>query len=390
MHLENSIESFIRELDKNNALSIEYENIYKISLNNEKLIYIFSSLHALITKGFEIMNERLPTHAFNAHFWADPSRSLLFALDISDRLIRTLQGTEYVCDYDKYYKNLVKRCRTFLSRSGGSTIPENFDSVELYYTIPIFIFSNTIVTPNNPNISYKLTQKGYGSYANVLTYFDEFYQTKFAVKKAFENLNEKELLRFKQEFDTMKSLKSPYVLTVYSYDTNKNQYTMEYMDKTLDEYILENNNKLTTEQRKNLIFQILKAFSYIHSKSILHRDISTKNILIKLYDDVPVLKVCDFGLVKLPESTLTSQNTELKGFFNDPSLVLDGFNNYNILHETYALTRLIVFVLTGKVKLDKIKDEKLLSFIHKGLNADKSQRYKDVLDLKCGVLELFK
>ena len=47
---------------------------------------------------------------------------------------------------------------------------------------------------------------------------------------------------------------------------SKNQYLMEYMDKTLDEYIQENNTKLSLEQRKTLVFQVLRAFNYLHSK----------------------------------------------------------------------------------------------------------------------------
>ena len=47
-----------------------------------------------------------------------------------------------------------------------------------------------------------------------------------------------------------------------------------------------------------------------------------KNILIKEYDDTLVVKLSDFGLVKIPDSTLTTVNTEFKGYFNDPALVV--------------------------------------------------------------------
>ena len=62
--------------------------------------------------------------------------------------------------------------------------------------------------------------------------------------------------------------------------------------------------------------------------------------------------------MKIPDSTLTSENTDLKGYFNDPALVIEGFSNYGIEHETYALTRLVSYILTGKINLDKVKDEK--------------------------------
>ena len=49
---------------------------------------------------------------------------------------------------------------------------------------------------------------------------------------------------------------------------------------TLEQYIQANNTKLSLKSRKRICFQILSAFNYIHSKGLLHRDISPKNILI--------------------------------------------------------------------------------------------------------------
>lgn len=103
------------------------------------------------------------------------------------------------------------------------------------------------------------------------------------------------------------------------------------MDYTLDSYITKYNSSLSLPQRKGIVKQILHAFNYIHSQKILHRDISPNNILVKKYADVIVVKIADFGLVKIPESSLTSFSTEFKGSFNDPALVLDGFESYRFL-----------------------------------------------------------
>lgn len=153
---------------------------------------------------------------------------------------------------------------------------------------------------------------------------------------------------------------------------------MEYMDFTLDSYITKYNSALSMPKRKGIVQQIFKAFEYIHSKNRLHRDISPKNVLIKCYDDIIVVKISDFGLVKIPDSSLTSMNTEFKGCFNDPALIVDGFNTYGILHETFALTRLVYFVMTGKTNTDTIADPKLKEFVKKGLNVDKSKRFQTV------------
>ncbi len=387
-YLDNSIERFIRELSRDDLLSNEYEGLYKEHLQNDKLTIIFSSIHASLTSGFECMNQRLPTGDSESYFWADPSRALIKAIEWGDRLIRILKNTDYGCDYDEYNKKLIQKCKEFLSTTYGSTIPKFFDEIELYYTMPIFCFSNSISTQANPDLVYPLNHKGSGSYADVFIYDDKYYEKKFAVKKAHKDLNEKEIQRFRQEFETMKKLSSPYILQVYSYNTLKNQYIMEYMDNTLDEYIKINNDKLSIEQRKNIVYQILRAFNYLHSKQILHRDISPKNVLIKIYEDALVVKISDFGLVKIPESNLTSENTDLKGYFNDPALAIEGFKNYSIEHETYALTRLVAYVLTGKINLDKIKNKSLFRFVEKGLNPDKSKRFKNVMEIKNAITQL--
>ena len=153
------------------------------------------------------------------------------------------------------------------------------------------------------------------------------------------------------------------------------------MDYTLDEYVTAHNSKLTIIQRKGIAQQILRAFDYLHSKGHLHRDISPKNILIKEYDDTLVVKLSDFGLVKIPDSTLTTADTEFKGYFNDPALVVEGFDTYNVVHETYAITRVIYFVMTGKTNTGKISDPNLRVFVEKGLNPDKKKRFQKICDM---------
>ena len=193
-------------------------------------------------------------------------------------------------------------------------------------------------------------------------------------------MSEKELKRFKQEFEIMKGLNSPYIVDVYAYNEENNSYIMEYMDFTLDKYLKLNNDKISSGLRKSICLQLLKACKYLHEKGYLHRDLSPTNILIKTYDDVLVVKIADFGLAKNPTNQLTTINTEFKGYFNDPNLKLEGFNNYAMPHEIYALTMLIYFISTGKTNTSKIDNAILKQFVQKGLG-DKTNRYKTVDEL---------
>lgn len=381
MNVENYIESQYRELLSCSQINAEYSDLYK-SFRNQKLREMLMTLHHDLVGLFRTMNERLPTGEHEAHFWAEPSRDLIKRIEIIFSLVSSLKETPLAFQIDPYYLDLLTRCRDFLSSSGGSSLPPNMAKVELYYTLPIFLpLSSITISHKQQDFTFDLKLIGSGSYANVYKYKDTFYNRPFILKRAKKELTDKEVARFKREFDVMNDLSSPYILEVYCYNPDKNEYIMEYMDYTLDGYIAAHNSTLTIVQRKGIAQQILRAFDYLHSKGHLHRDISPKNILIKEYDDTLVVKLSDFGLVKIPDSTLTTVNTEFKGYFNDPALVVEGFNTYGIVHETYALTRVIYFVMTGKTNTEKITNQNLRAFVEKGLNPDKIKRFQNIRDM---------
>ncbi len=373
--VENFIETKYRDLGV--RISIEYIDLYGV-FSNRKLQEIFSTIHSMFVENFRAMNSRLPTNQCTAHYWADNSRELLLAFDVLNGLERVLTTTNNAFVVDPYYKDIIAKSSSFLESSGGSVIPQGMNKVEIYYTEPIFRKKDSVKISSSPAEQQyaDLQQIGFGSYATVYSFVDPFYNRKFVLKRANDNLNSKEIERFKQEYEQMKKLSSPHIIEVYRYDLTKNEYIMEYVDFTMKDYIEKKNPMV--EERKKIVNQIFHAFKFIHSKNVLHRDISPANIMIKTYDDVNVVKVCDFGLVKIPDSDLTSVDTILKGCYNDPALITEGFKNYNILHETYALTRLVAFIITGKANADKIADRKLKTYVEKGLSPDKSKRFQSV------------
>ena len=294
-----------------------------------------------------------------------------------------LKETQLSFEINEDYKSLIEECKKFLVLSGGSPIPQNLIKIRLIEYEPIFTMTRTIKIANKVEEKrYPMQLIGEGSYAKVFKYKDEFYDKTFVIKQAKKELDKKELERFRKEFETLKKLKSPYILEVYNYDKEKNEYYAEYADQTLYDFITKNNNKISNDIRINIINQIFKAFSYIHSKGYLHRDISLTNVLLKIYDGTIIVKVSDFGLVKEKNSNLTSTDSEVKGSLNDSNLAIIGFKNYSIEYETYALTRLIYFVMSGKSNLEKNNDEKLKEFVLKGTNSDINNRFKSIEEMK--------
>lgn len=389
------IDSYLKRLFESNKWSYldDYYDLYNF-VPNENLRRVIASFHTQLNKLFVIMNDDIRkiydvdgnVHYAGGYFHAQDSRDYLTLIENIEQVKSQLSASEYAFNIcSETYNKRIRQCRQFVVRSGGSTIPENFEQIEIEELNPIFQMSKGIsMHHNNETLYANLKPIGSGSYAQVFSYVDPTYQIPVALKRARPELNSKELERFKQEYSVLKSLRSPYIIEVYAYNEDKNEYTMEYMDETICNYISSNNTKLDLTTRKQIIAQICKGLSYIHRKGLLHRDISFTNVFIKHYEDIDVIKIGDFGLVKLPESNLTSMQSDFKGSLNDPDLINVGFKNYTIYHETYALTRLCYYILTGGSNLDRQNGD-IKAFWHKGTSPDKNNRFQSVNELMSAV-----
>lgn len=347
----------------------------------------FTTLNSDLTYKIDENGERVCT---GGYFHAQDSRDLLELMDAIEQLCAQCKATEYAFTIsNSKYANALKQCRKFVVKSGGSTIPENFQPIEIVDLVPIFSLTDSISIKSNHQVAHiQLKPIGEGSYARVYSYIDSTYDIPVVLKRAKQGLNAKELDRFQQEYDVLKKLHSPYIVEVYAFNKDAHEYTMERMDESVYDFIRNHNTTLSLAERKRIIAQIAKGLSYMHSKGFLHRDLSPTNVFINHYDDVDVVKIGDFGLVKIPESTLTTLQSELKGSLNDPDLINVGFSNYSIYHETYALTRLCFFILTGKTNITKQKDGMIKEFWSKGTNPDKRKRFQTVDELMLAVQKI--
>ena len=365
----------------NSEKAVLYKEYYNC-FGNPNLIEMFSILHSNLNDLFSFMNSKIG--AYGKHYNAAESRVLIDVIEQTRILQAKLTG-EYSFEIDQYYLEIINSCRSFLTQSNGSSIPEEFSYINIIEERPIFIKANSqeIRRPENTK-QISLHQIGGGSYARVFRYLDPYYETEFAVKRAKEDLRANELERFKNEFKDLKEMDSPFIIRAYTYNDEKNEYTMELADQTLEKFMRYNNNSLSFASRRALIIQLLNAFEYIHQKGLLHRDISYQNILIKKFEDGNnFIKVSDFGLVKRPESSLTRLGTETKGAINDYSdLDLVGFENYEIRHETFVLAKVIYYILTGReANYHREENEQLKKFILKAIG-EKEYRFDNVADMK--------
>lgn len=393
------LDSYLRRMFSEYDLSFldDYYDMYDF-VPNDDLRKILAAFHTNLNSWITVINSDIRTTYdedgkmvySGGYFHAQDSRDYLSLIEKIDSLRSKLNSSEYafrLCRDE--YDDFIRRTRRFVVKSGGSTIPDGFEPVEIEDLNPVFeLVSGVAITNDNKTIYASMKPVGEGSYAKVFSYTDPTYNIPIILKRALPSLDNKEIKRFEQEFLILKSLCSPYIVQAYAYNEGANEYTMEYMDETLYKYILRNNAELSLKERKGIIAQICKGLEYIHGKNILHRDISLVNIFVKYYEDVNVIKLGDFGLVKNPENTLTSLQTEIKGSLNDPDLVNVGFANYEIRHETFALTRLCYFVLTGKTNVSKQKEGAIKAFWRKGTSTDINDRFKSVEELYVAVMAI--
>jgi hypothetical protein len=309
--------------------------------------HMLSVLHKQLNEHFEAINGRAKsTH----HYWADPSRDLLALIDDLRQDLHDLRraGVEVALD-------------------------------QRYEDEPVFVRqAGSVVLANQPE-KVKLQMVDSGSYAHVYSYVDPQYGLKFAGKRAKKDISERDLTRFRREFEIMKGLSFPYVVDVYRYDTSRNEYRMEFCDETLLDYVGSRNGKLGLASRKRIALQFLYGLNYIHGKGYLHRDVGPKNVLVKTYDSGAVIvKLSDFGLAKDPKSDFTLTQTELRGTIRDPQL--ESFKDYGVANEIYSVGWVLHFIFTGKRSLPS-DDDPVAQIVRRCTDPDLSNRYQSVIDL---------
>ena len=281
----------------------DFLNLYNF-IPNEDLKTLLAVYHTQLNRWFAVLNHDIKSKYNDdgekvytgGYFHAQDSRDLLDIIDRIETLKKKCSQTQYAFRFsDSGYGDVIRRCLRFVVDSGGSTIPEGFEPINIVDLEPVFqLVKGIALAQDKQSIYRELKPVGEGSYARVFFYSDPTYNFPVILKRARPELDDKEIARFKQEFDVLKQLHSPYIVDVFAYDSERNEYTMERMDETIYDFIQKRNNKLSLTARKNIITQICKGLSYIHSKGYLHRDISLTNVFIKHYDDVDVVKIGDF------------------------------------------------------------------------------------------------
>ena len=106
--------------------------------------------------------------------------------------------------------------------------------------------------------------------------------------------------KFEQECHLLSAIKHPHIVqylgTYRDPESRLPVLLMELMDESLTRFLEQSHEPLPYHTEVNLCHDIALALSYLHSNGIVHRDLSSNNVLLIAGSRA---KVTDFGMVKL-------------------------------------------------------------------------------------------
>ena len=127
--------------------------------------------------------------------------------------------------------------------------------------------------------------------------------------------NDSQAMRqFQKECSLLSGLRHPNIvqfLGLYTYDqATLPVLLMEFMDESLTRFLEQSHKPLPYQTQVNICYDIALALSYLHSNGIIHRDLSSNNVL--LIGAGSKAKVADFGMAKLFDVNRTTRPLQTK------------------------------------------------------------------------------
>lgn len=137
------------------------------------------------------------------------------------------------------------------------------------------------------------------------------------------------------------------IVNVYEYfeENNTAYIIMEFLNgQPLSDYMQENGGILPFEQSIDIILNVASALKVIHSKSIIHRDISPDNIYLCKNGNI---KLIDFGAAKFSVEQASNYTIILKPGFAPPEQY-EQVSKQGPWTDIYALGATLYYMLTGR------------------------------------------
>jgi serine/threonine protein kinase len=215
--------------------------------------------------------------------------------------------------------------------------------------------------------------------------------------------------RFKREYETAGELKDPRIIKVLEFgETPEGSYfmTMEYLEGEELRKALDRDGTIRKERIVRVICQVALGLEHAHSFGFIHRDLKPDNIFLCVTQTGDVVRILDFGSVKLQVETgpkLTAMGTTLGSPYYMSPEQARGATDVDQRTDVFALAAIAYEMITGKVAFGASNVAQILlkimsespappsslnpscpqsvdDVVDKGLRKDKTKRYSSALE----------
>ncbi|MBN1980803.1 MAG: protein kinase, partial [Chitinivibrionales bacterium] len=220
------------------------------------------------------------------------------------------------------------------------------------------------------NKRYEILEKiGEGGIGVIYCANDIFNSHKVALKVINPSIVSSEVIaNFKKEFEIVSRIKHPNLIEVngFGFDPEQKTYylTMEHINGESCETLLLRSKTLSFEDTVRILIHVSRGLEFIHSRKIVHRDISPGNILVTS----TAIKLTDFGMAGISGSS--SYNLGTIGYCA-PEL-LTGEIDYRF--DFYSLGITLYECLTGAPFYQTRDSQQILTILHDPLLFEKTRQ----------------
>ncbi|MDQ2086864.1 protein kinase [Herbivorax sp. ANBcel31] len=160
-----------------------------------------------------------------------------------------------------------------------------------------------------------------------------------------------DVIRFKKEVHIISRLNHPNIIEVYDMGDHEGvpYIVTEFLNgQSLDE-LLRREKKFSIDESIQIFKQLTKALEYVHSKSIIHRDVKPGNIFVENGKNDINIKLLDFGVSNILELGEINGQDEVVGTFGYMSPEATGILNRRVdeRSDLYSLGVVFYAMMTG-------------------------------------------